>query len=323
MFLSSEFCDKGYQVLTIQNSKIKIELLPDLGGKIWALEDLLSETQWLWQNPIIPPKQVSFGADYDENWAGGWDDIFPNDAPGNFEGRNLPDHGELWSRPWAWEQTISSDDELEVHLWVHGVVTDTLCEKWINVKKDHSEFQIKYRITNYDSKILRFLFKLHPAMAVTPFHHLEVPGGCVDPVDLEFSTIIGHAGPFDWPTVENKERIRFDLSRLPPYEKRHKEFVYIREIVEGWCGVVDTQTGSRIRFHFPTKVFPSVWVFMDFGGWRGYYTLVLEPCTNYPKDLDLAVTGGSCANLSPKGTLEFPITISFSNTSPSSNPPFN
>ena len=49
------------------------------------------------------------GAVYDDVWAGGWEELFPNDAPGRFEGRELPgpwrmvdaSNGQSWTRPTA------------------------------------------------------------------------------------------------------------------------------------------------------------------------------------------------------------------------------
>jgi hypothetical protein len=43
---------------------------------------------------------------------------------------------------------------------------------------------------------------------------------------------------------------------------------------------------------------------MTFGGWRGLYTVVLEPCTNLPKDLATACRAGRCASINPGAALE-------------------
>ena len=58
----------------------------------------------------VPLQASPIGAAYDDVWAGGWEELFPNDAPGAFEGRDLPDHGEWWTMAWtALEATGGSE----------------------------------------------------------------------------------------------------------------------------------------------------------------------------------------------------------------------
>ncbi len=53
---------------------------------------------------------------------------------------------------------------------------------------------------------------------------------------------------------------------------------------------------------------PYVWFFLTYGGWRGLYTAVIEPCTNMPKDLAEAARLGQSARLEPGE--EFSTTVS-------------
>ena len=48
---------------------------------------------------------------------------------------------------------------------------------------------------------------------------------------------------------------------------------------------------------------------MTYGGWRDHNVVALEPCTNYPKDLAMAIPrGGHAAFLAESGT-EIELTI--------------
>lgn len=84
------------------------------------------------------------------------------------------------------------------------------------------------------------------------------------------------------------------------------------DLPEGWCGVRDTEAGARLRLHFPREVFPYTWLFMTFGGWRDLYTVILEPCTNMPEDLNEAPRQGRCASLAPGATLACAVRVEFS-----------
>lgn len=48
---------------------------------------------------------------------------------------------------------------------------------------------------------------------------------------------------------------------------------------------------------FDTASFPYVWMFQSYGGWRGHYVVVVEPCTTLPSDLEEACRNGTVALL--------------------------
>jgi hypothetical protein len=307
--MSKSFCSivrgraHGFETIQLDNGLVRADVLPELGGKLWNLWHRTRDIQWLWHNPHCVLRAVRLGASYDDNWAGGWEELFPNDAEGEFLGKNLPDHGEWWSQPWKWAVSEDSPERVSIRLSLDGTVTRTHCEKQITLEAGAAQLSVRYRITNHASEPLRFLFKQHLAVSVTQAHRLELPGGKVTPVDLDFSTRIGAAGPFDWPSAKGRTGEPVDLSVLPPEEEKHREFVYVAQLPEGWCGVRDTRTGAVLRFHFPLDIFPYTWMFMTFGGWHSLYTVVLEPCTNMPKDLKTALHLGQCGILAPQATM--------------------
>ena len=173
-----------------------------------------------------------------------------------------------------------------------------------------SHCAIQYRIRNHADCIRRFLWKLHPAFALVPEDRIELPGGNIRPVDLEFSTMIADEGPFRWPMVNTgKTGELIDLSRVPSSQECHKEFVYVTELSEGWCGIVNEKSGARVRIHFPLEIFKAVWLFLEYGAWKGYRTAVLEPCTNWPKLLKQASTQGWCASLEPHESREATVEV--------------
>ncbi|MBM4133128.1 MAG: DUF5107 domain-containing protein [Nitrospira sp.] len=296
----------------MESDRIRVDLLPELGGKIWNLCDARRDIQWLWHNPAVGLRRVALGASYDDHWAGGWEELFPNDAPGVFDGRDLPDHGEWWSQPWRWEIARDGPDRATVVMRLDGPTTGTACEKTVTVHQGKPEVAVHYRITNSRAEPLHFLFKQHLAVAVTPGHRVELPGGSATPVDLGFSTRVGRAEPFSWPVATDRDGRQVDLSCLPPPAEGHREFVYVRDMPEGWCRVREVSTGASLRLFFPPEVFPFTWLFMSFGGWRGLYTVVLEPCTNMPKDLHEAFRSGRCAVLTGHATLECEVRVALS-----------
>ena len=90
-----------------------------------------------------------------------------------------------------------------------------------------------------------------------------------------------------------------DLRRIPEPQSRKQEFLYVKNLAAPWSGIDDTQQRASIRMNFDSNDFPFVWLFLTYGGWRGYYTAVLEPCTNMPKCLAEALRQGQSARFDP------------------------
>ncbi|MBI5631782.1 MAG: hypothetical protein HY921_12965 [Elusimicrobia bacterium] len=308
--LLSRDVQNGQEVWRFNNGRLRAEILPGLGGKIWTLEDAERGIQWIWHNENLSPAPPQKGGTYDDNWAGGWEDLFPNDAPGAFDGRELPDHGEWWSKAWTAEIAEDSSRQAQIRLRLKTNSVAASCEKTITLKAGVKELTVLYRVQNLEKKPLRFMLKQHLAAAVRPGDRIELPGGSMRPVDLAFSSRLGEAGPFAWPLGLDKNGRGVDISLLPP-AGWDREFVYVCDLPEGWAGI-RRPDGAGLRMSFDPKAFPHCWLFMDFGGWRGHYTAVLEPCTNWPKDLSQAAAAGRCACLPPGGTFETAVEVSLS-----------
>ena len=297
--------------LRLENEALELTLLPTQGGRIWEITQKATsdapKKQWLWHNPQADSCKIAPGASYDDNWVGGWDDLFPNDSEGLWQGLDLPDHGEIWSMPWV----VTSKTQNSVTLLCEGRALDYSIEKSITLGKKNS-FSVQYRLESRLKKEHDLLFKLHPAFAIEPGDRIELPGfdsgPWIEPVDLTFSSIIGDAQPSKWPYVQNKKGARTDLGLIPHRESPEREFYYVKDLKEGWVQL-HAKTGHKLKLTFPLEFFPSFWVFMDWGKWRGYHVVVLEPCTNYPKDLQTAASNGTCLKLKPGQKLEFSVQV--------------
>ena len=131
--------------IRLQNSELDVTVLPTLGGRIWSLRQKRTDVEWIWHRPGVPLSVASAGTAYDDHWAGGWEELFPNDAPGSFEGRELPDHGEWWSNPWDWEIVEATARRASIRLTRQGEVIRTECEKWLILESGASSLTLRYR----------------------------------------------------------------------------------------------------------------------------------------------------------------------------------
>lgn len=282
--------------LSLVSDRLSVTVAPSHGGRLVGLTDLAARRQWLWCSHSVP-EDSGGGAAYDDVWQGGFDELFPNDAPTVMDGKSYPDHGELWSIPWD----VREKGERSLTLGTTGRVTGVRVSKKLSLSG--SELNIDYSLEHTGRKPLPSLFKLHPALAVNERCRIDLPGGVVEKVDTGFGNLLCGREKQRWPTV-------VDLATCRDVSSSSNEFVYVSDLPAGVCGVTDLGVGAWIRFEYPVEVFPYCWIFMSYGGWKGHNVVVLEPCTNYPKDLHEAVARGDTAVLEPGVPLDFQVKVS-------------
>jgi hypothetical protein len=301
--VETDWTYRGMQAIVLENHALRLLLLPDLGGKILRLVHKPSDRNLLWENPRLVPRPVPLGASYDDNFFGGWDELFPNDEPIVLDGERYPDHGEIWSQPWRWRIEEDSGGRAIVHMWCYGSVLNARIDKWLIMPAECPILRFRHRIHNLGRTPVDFLWKLHPALAVGPDSRIDLPKCRVHRADETFSDLVGEE-EFDWPHCKGKDGSRIDLRLAPDPRRALKEFVYCTDLADGWCALTDVAARVGFGLRFPKEVFQSVWLFLTWGGWRGYSTAVLEPSTAWPKELDAAIARGSCSHLDPGGMLE-------------------
>lgn len=296
-----------FESIILSNAVLRAVIIPELGGRVWELEDRVRNRQWIWHREDVPLQTAYIGSVYDDVWAGGWEELFPNDAPCSFEGRELPDHGEWWATPWEVDKTVSGR-RAEVHLKAQTSVIRTQCTKTYILEDDEAKITVNYLIKSCENQPFYFLFKQHLAIDITSDCRLVLPGGRVTPVDTSFGTLISGAGPFDWPLgVKDNENV--DLQLILPRNKAKREFLYVQNLPQPWCGINDLSNSASLRMDFRLNELPYVWLFLSYGGWRNLYTAVLEPCSNLPKDLPEAVKIGQSARLDPGQAFQTTVSV--------------
>ena len=68
---------RGLECLRIENEHVLIDILPELGAKIFRLVDKVRDQDVLWHSPRVSPHVAALHANFDDHWAGGWDEVIP------------------------------------------------------------------------------------------------------------------------------------------------------------------------------------------------------------------------------------------------------
>lgn len=289
----------GLRAIVVENDMLRVVILPEAGGRIWQICYKPLATDLLWNNPQILPSRKPLGSHFDDTWAGGWDDLFPNDQEATINGEDYPDHGELWTGSWDAEG-FSSEGEARITLSFTTPISGIEIEKTIFMG-ENGRLRLQHRLTNKGQRPFPFLWKLHPALRVTPAHRLDFPKMQVV-LDPEFpGSLEGAAPEFAWPYARTHQEI--DLRCVPPCEQRELYFFYGTRMESGWCALTDTSTKLACGFRFALEVFSSCCVFASYGGWRDLNVVVLEPCTGYPLNFDAMRKAGRHKVLAASETL--------------------
>jgi len=282
--------------IELENAEIAIVIRPDLGARIDRLLDKRTGHDWIWHPPQYDSTQtraIELGESFDQHWTGGWDEIFPNDAAGEFQGRQLVDHGEFWSQSWD----ILELAESSIRLGLSCQTVPVQVEKTIRLENDQVE--LGYEFKNLSDQPVSFLFKQHAAIAIEADDEIILPDCDIEPVVLEFSRIIGQPGKTRFPTAIDKNGEVVYLNQTPARSSQLQEFYYSSGLSIGRCGVRNPRSRSKLLMNFNLNDFPYVWMFQSYGGWNDYYVLVMEPCTTMPYDLEIAQQNGTIATLEP------------------------
>jgi len=292
---------RGLRALVLENSLLRVVVLPEAGAKIWQITYKPIDADLLWNNPRIPPARLGSNSRYDDVWSGGWDELFPNDEVAMIEGEAYPDHGELWTRPWDAEP-FSGSDEMGVRLRCITPISAIEVEKIIRLRPDQGRIEFEHRFTNRGTAPFPFLWKLHPAMAVSPRHRIDFP-----PMQLVLEpafpgTLSGVARTGRWPFLRTTGG-DVDLRRVTPQDARQLYFFYGTEMKGNWCALTNSENGLACALQFDPVVFRCCWLFATYGGWRHYNVAVLEPATGYPLNFEAMKAAGRHRSLAPGESL--------------------
>jgi hypothetical protein len=293
----------------LENGRMRVVVLPEAGAKIWQITYKPFNAQLLWNNPASSPAAHSLHASYDDNWSGGWDELFPNDEACTFRGLNLPDHGELWTGRWSVDEVADG----RIRLSFTTPLTQFKVNKEIVLRENASRgnaavLEVRYKLTNAGTEAFPFLWKLHPAFAVTAAHRIDFPPMTVVREPAFSGTLERAPLEFAWPYAPMGDTV-LDLRQVPDVSSQAVHFFYGTAYSEGWCGVTDRARKLAAALRFDAKTFSSNWLFATHGGWRDLNVAVLEPATGYPFQLQAMIDAGQARTLAPGESM--PTTVLF------------
>ena len=291
---------RGLRVVRLENARLAVDVMPELGGKILRIVDKRGDRDVLWHSPRVEPHRAELHANFDDHWPGGWDEAFPGGAPSpNRYGDQLPYMGELWTTAAAHRIVRDDAGGVELELVLATPITPARWTRRLVLEGDDPVLRISYRLENVGTMPFDYNWGLHPVAAISPQHRFDVPAALAE-VDENGGGTLGVKGDrYEWPLMNG-----MDVRRALGPDAGCFALHYLTELREGWVATTDTAARRGFGLVFDRTLFPVVWLWMVYGGWRGYYHAIAEPWTGYPSPLAEAVAAGRARVLDPGAVLE-------------------
>jgi len=284
-------------LVTIENDAISVSVLPGAGGKIWSIVPRAHDFDVLWHHPAIAPAAHAPGTPFDDAWAGGWDEVLPNDDPERDGDPPLPDHGVIWTAP----TTLVVIDDGGGNPALRLVSTDRSrnwrLERTLALAPTGARLTIDYVLANLSNRRQAMQWKLHPALAVRRGMTLQLPDSTVRADDAFAAGF--DLSPTPWPSMRENDGRPIDLRELPDPGSGAMRFFHATDLAAGWCGVHWPGPGLSLRLDFDATLFRAISVFATWGGWRDLDVLVLEPATAPGTSLQTLREHGEALILAP------------------------
>jgi galactose mutarotase-like enzyme len=294
-FLSDE---SGFALYGLRSPSTEIRVAPELGAKIVSLKSLETGREWMWRPP--GPFRLfrnELGDAFERSTLVGADECLPTVAPCTWEGRQLPDHGEVWSMPWT----------VDRHVWDQGHIKTTVATPVSpfslerTVRLEENEVRLDYRLKNLSWKPEPFLWAFHPLLGMVEGDRIALPEEVrsvrVESVDGLQGMSHGGTGP--WP--EPLPGVNLSWMDFGPYSPACAK-LFVESPSVPCAAIVNSHTSESLVLRTDVRQNPALGIWITRGGWYGYEHAALEP-TNVASDslAEVAAKATSAIVLPPEG----------------------
>ena len=300
----------GLQALIIGSTELTLGVVPELGGKVATLVDQKSGIDWMWapaggrglfRNAPTDP--------FSQSTLTGADECFPTVAACSWNGRELPDHGELWAVPWR--LLGHSDDSIELE--VRAPISPFVLRRRIDIAGSSARFS--YTLRNVGDSVEAFLWAFHPLLDFDAGDYLEIPARSAR-IDSQINTNFGMTGA-SLAIPEPYPGVRLDRMDFGPWGAAAVKF--FTDSLEGArVALVRPAHRRRLVFEFDRIRLNTVGIWINAGGWGGFRHVAIEPTNGAPDRLDVAASWNRCQRIRPGAVESWDFTLRLEDVDPPS-----
>jgi hypothetical protein len=275
---------QGFAVYVIGNDEVEVAVVPELGAKIISLKNLRTGREWMWHPPGgLKLFRNSPGDDFCKSPLVGMDECLPTIAPCSWQGRALPDHGEIWSAPWRVDTAAWEGGMLKTAVRLRLSPFDI--ERTVELREN--EIRLGYRLGNRGVAEEHYLWAMHPLLRLRTGDRLELPAST--------RALLNGAAWIN------------DLDSAPPDGDCAKLFA--APISEGFAAIHNQNTGDRLEFEWSPAENNTLGVWLTRGGWHGHEHFALEPMNGDADALSLAAERKRCRVVAASGSATWQVCL--------------
>ncbi len=287
--------ESGMIQLELENSELAVALLPEKGGDVYHIRHKNKDVDILFRTPwgINKPGSRASGGDSFQQWLdcypGGWQVMFPNaGSECSYRGAFHNFHGEASVVPWSYNVLTHNEELLEIGLTAQVTRTPFQIERIWSMRAGEGRLSLREKISNNGFTEMDYLWGQHIAFG-EPFLsedcELQIPARTI--ICSEYQGEVSHRLPsgevMAWPNIQLRSGERVDYSLIPPPESRTSDMAYLTELEQGIYTLYNRKLNLSARVLWDAEVFPSVWLWQEFGGIQDYpfygrcYVMGVEP----------------------------------------------
>ncbi len=279
----------GMKGLVLENEKVRVVLMPEFGARILSIIYKPTETEFVWHNPRVPIMKPTYQPEFED--MSGLFDCVPTCESCTFKRWKLPMYGEVASEPWRLVRTEKKPGSVTVRM-------QRKCERYpltvcksITLTKNGSTLKLDYKLTNLSDEMLEYHYSGHNTLRINPNYRIVLPPEVTKlKRGMAVTDRLGNLGDeVAWPMTTDRSGETVDLSKVGQPCDGTGENLYTPKLTESWCAALNESRKEAIGFSFQAKILPYLLVWINWGGYLGYYHMALEPSTGRPDNLQVAV----------------------------------
>jgi len=264
--------EQDFAVYVLSNKDVEVAAVPELGARIISLKSRRTGREWMW-HPAggLSLFENRLGDDFSKSPLVGMDECLPTIEPCVWRGRQLPDHGEVWTAAW----------DLDAEAWKNGLLKTEVSlsispldfERTIEL--DENEIRLSYQLTNRSVTPEYFLWAMHPLLRLQRGDCLKLPqstralmngAGWIDAVDSAIP--IGNSGK-----------------------------AFAGPLNAGFAAIHNPGTGDSLEFEWTPAENNGLGLWLTRGGWHGHHHFAIEPTNSGADALTTAAAREWCGTL--------------------------
>lgn len=268
-------------------------IVTDFGAKIQSIRYFGRE--YLWQNTSGSVyRKSAYGGDFKAGEFSGFDDMFPNITAGPYpdgrwQGVQLPDHGEVWSRDW---QAVIEPDVLCFS--IDGVALPYQLEKRLWLEND--TIRLQYCAQNHSDFEMKCIWAAHPLFVLEDGMQLDLPH-CATVMNVYGGrkALGAYGDVHPWPLSGDRR----DLQTLSAANKTSNKYYVLDSMPEN-LSALHYPSGVAVTLRAPAAQVPYLGVWTDEDG-EDMRCVAPEPCTGAFDTLEAANARQAVAVIPPQG----------------------